>query len=221
MIQFSNEVIGEYFKTRSYLSIVKYATNWKKGADVKIEVVPMLKEYIVQATTPNTELNTKILNIFPDSIFSSLIEQSDDYKVIWCLGWIKKNIKYKSDKLIWKVDEYWQSPLETLQLKTGDCEDGAILLYVLCRFLGVSENKLKILCGTVTGGGHCFCAYTPSSYPWMFVFLDWCYNPNLNSIEDRPMFFINSNKIAGQDKAYQKMWFGFNEVDSYYEFNTL
>lgn len=36
--------------------------------------------------------------------------------------WINTHIQYKSDTF-----DYWQSPAETLQLRTGDCEDFALL----------------------------------------------------------------------------------------------
>jgi len=38
--------------------------------------------------------------------------------------WIYINIVYQADK-----KEYWQSPNETLELRTGDCEDFAILFW--------------------------------------------------------------------------------------------
>lgn len=51
-------------------------------------------------------------------------------------NWISNNIKYKSDWDQYGVDEFWQTPLETLKLKTGDCEDYAILGASMLRALG-------------------------------------------------------------------------------------
>jgi len=42
------------------------------------------------------------------------------------LYWIMKSVKYTPDLETWGGD-YWQTPKETWELKTGDCEDLAIL----------------------------------------------------------------------------------------------
>ncbi len=39
--------------------------------------------------------------------------------------WIHQNIKYKNDGK--RTDDFWQYPNETMKLRTGDCEDLAIL----------------------------------------------------------------------------------------------
>ena len=68
--------------------------------------------------------------------------------------WVHENIKYKPD-----ATNYWQSPEETLSLKTGDCEDLAILMIQLCKekldiegFLVVTYKQLpdKLSYHTVT-----------------------------------------------------------------------
>ncbi|HJX68828.1 MAG TPA: transglutaminase-like domain-containing protein, partial [Dehalococcoidia bacterium] len=50
--------------------------------------------------------------------------------------WVAANIDYVSDEEQWGVEEYWQTPEETLSLQTGDCEDFAILLCTLLRAFG-------------------------------------------------------------------------------------
>lgn len=46
--------------------------------------------------------------------------------------WVRNNIAYKSDGDV----DYWQSAEETLELRTGDCEDQAILLASIIGALG-------------------------------------------------------------------------------------
>jgi hypothetical protein len=48
-------------------------------------------------------------------------------------NWVKDNIIYKKE-----IGDYWQTPEETMQLKTGDCEDIAILI------IAITYNKTKI-----------------------------------------------------------------------------
>ena len=51
--------------------------------------------------------------------------------------------------------EYWQFPEETLKLKTGDCEDQAILLCTLLRANGYSPEDVKVVFGlTSSNAGH-------------------------------------------------------------------
>jgi hypothetical protein len=61
--------------------------------------------------------------------------------------YVARNINYKHDT----DDEYWQTPSETYTLKTGDCEDKAILLMHLMDRLGISTELAAIgyLTGTV------------------------------------------------------------------------
>src|SRR5690606_21007270 len=39
------------------------------------------------------------------------------------------NIRYTTDELIWKKSDYWATPLETLGVRAGDCEDYTIAKY--------------------------------------------------------------------------------------------
>jgi hypothetical protein len=71
--------------------------------------------------------------------------------------WVAANIEYKSDEEQWGVEEYWQTPEETLALYTGDCEDFAILLCTLLRAYGISEEQIYVAVGVDSDGyGHAF-----------------------------------------------------------------
>lgn len=75
-----------------------------------------------------------------------------DSVVLSVLKWAVMRFKYVSDDKVWKLSERWQTPTESLALMTGDCEDGAILMYTLCRKLGVPANQLLLFCGNVWDG---------------------------------------------------------------------
>lgn len=71
--------------------------------------------------------------------------------------WVSTNIEYKTDEEQWGVDEYWQTPQETLSLRTGDCEDFAILLCTLLRAYGIGEEQIYVAVGLDNDGyGHAF-----------------------------------------------------------------
>ena len=71
--------------------------------------------------------------------------------------WVAANIEYKSDEEQWGVEEYWQTPEETLALYTGDCEDFAILHCTLLRAYGIGEEQLYVAVGVDNDGyGHAF-----------------------------------------------------------------
>lgn len=71
--------------------------------------------------------------------------------------WVAYNIDYVSDEEQWGEADYWQTPEETLTLRTGDCEDFAILLCTLLRAYGIDENQVYVALGVDTEGyGHAF-----------------------------------------------------------------
>lgn len=152
-----------------------------------------------------------------DNIIQEIPTHSDyDKQVLSCLRWVRANITYKTDKSVWKVNEVWQTVEETLGLTTGDCEDGAILLYWLCRKKGVPSNRLMIFCGDVEGGGHCWLGYRSAKYPINFVFLDWCYWYNANDIPNRIFYLVDKQEIIGfVDDNYKELWFCFDENNGY------
>lgn len=60
--------------------------------------------------------------------------------------WVSTNIKYAYDSDVYGRD-YWQLPRETLQRRTGDCEDYGILLVSLLRTAGYSEDRVFVVLG--------------------------------------------------------------------------
>lgn len=147
-----------------------------------------------------------------------------DEQVNRCLRWVYDNIKYVGDIENWKMSEYWQTYAETLQLREGDCEDGAILMYVICRMKGVPASRLRLMAGSVVGGGHCWLAYRPNEYPLNWAFMDWCYWYTPANITQRPLFDVQGQVIRGYTLSrdmiigpydnYRTIWFAFNEDKS-------
>jgi predicted transglutaminase-like cysteine proteinase len=67
--------------------------------------------------------------------------------------WVAYTVNYKSDER----EDYWQSSEETLNLRTGDCEDFSILLCSLLRAYGIDAEQVFVVLGDDGyGEGHAF-----------------------------------------------------------------
>ena len=55
-----------------------------------------------------------------------------------------RNIRYMTDPQLWKQNDYWATPLETLGKGAGDCEDYAIAKYASLRKLGIPDSRLRL-----------------------------------------------------------------------------
>lgn len=126
--------------------------------------------------------------------------ESHDETALECLKWVMDNITYVGDKTK-GYPEFWQFPFETLYYKTGDCEDGAILLANLMQLKGIPYWKIRLNAGAVKGGGHAYLVYFCESLE-KWVILDWCYWPNKLQIKDR--------KEYSTEKNYGSVWFSWN-----------
>lgn len=65
------------------------------------------------------------------------------------LGWINRavnmSIKPASDWSQYGYADFWASPLQTLGSGAGDCEDYAIVKYVVLRELGIADDDLRLV----------------------------------------------------------------------------
>jgi len=68
---------------------------------------------------------------------------SDQEKINVLLAFVGSDaITYTYDSTAHGTDEYWQFPLETLYLKTGDCEDTSILFCAIAKEMGYTTALL-------------------------------------------------------------------------------
>jgi hypothetical protein len=110
-----------------------------------------------------------------------------------------------------------------------NCEDGAVLLYVLCAQLGVPEDRMFLWLGdsqhpqnSAITVGHCCLAYTPDNYPFQVAMLDWCYDfspKHITELSGRPLYSLHGNEVSYHgmtgENIYQRTWFIFNSKSSY------
>ena len=67
--------------------------------------------------------------------------------------WVSNQITYTSDSSKHGQSEYWQLPRETMNSRTGDCEDYAILTASLLRASGWKSDEVYVLVGTANENG--------------------------------------------------------------------
>lgn len=160
----------------------------------------------------NTLKNTKM-----DEIIKEIRFNKDDSNVIKCkkaLKWVNKNIRYEGDLKIWDANEKWQTPVETLEKRTGDCEDFSILLYSILSFSGVPDEQLRIVAGDVESfsdlspTGHCYVVWLSDEDGWEYV-LDACYHYEL-SYPMIEVYIVRKNYFYGQ-----REWFSFTASCAY------
>lgn len=54
------------------------------------------------------------------------------------------SVRYIKDSKNWKINDYWETPLEFLE-RNGDCEDYAIAKFISLRMLGIPDNAMRIV----------------------------------------------------------------------------
>jgi predicted transglutaminase-like cysteine proteinase len=64
-----------------------------------------------------------------------------------------RRILYKSDMEVYKVEDYWATPLEFMGHGAGDCEDFAIAKYMTLRILGIPNERLRLIYVRYQSGG--------------------------------------------------------------------
>jgi transglutaminase-like putative cysteine protease len=214
MVKFPDSAF-EYLEQNGLLSnIVYYVINHKNIRD-SIWLKPWIKNQVIDSE------NDLEIQAIVESILKDVKDKKNyDTIAIECLRYVQRRLRYVGDIVTQSTPEYWQTYRETLDTWRGDCEDGAILIYVLCRACGIPANRLILLAGDVQGGGHCWLAYKPSNQPWNLAFLDWCYWYDQTQLPQRKVFWIVNKKINGSDPRYFNMWWCFNENNTYIKFKS-
>lgn len=86
-----------------------------------------------------------------DGVIADIVSELDRYtvgltnlqKAMVVLAFVQDAIDYETDKNLYNQEEFWATPMESLFLGYGDCEDGAILFVSIASAMGID-------CGFVT-----------------------------------------------------------------------
>jgi predicted transglutaminase-like cysteine proteinase len=78
------------------------------------------------------------------ALLESAGKLSDKEKLKAVNDFFNQQIEFVDDSYLWKVNDYWATPLEVLAIGAGDCEDYSIAKYFTLLELGVSDSKMRI-----------------------------------------------------------------------------
>lgn len=102
---------------------------------------------------------------------------NDPIRDICTWGW--HHIRYVGDKDKNKVSDFWQTPQETFENRTGDCEDFSILYCYVLDMLHIEQHLVAVY--SPTKGGHGVCVTRLSSLrPYVHI-SNWGYKPTKTS----------------------------------------
>lgn len=123
-----------------------------------------------------------------------------------------KHIRYTDDTTLWKKSDYWATPLETLGVRAGDCEDFTIAKYLSLLQLGIPVDKLRLIYVKAQIGGtqsrtfqaHMVLGYyeTPNATPMIMDSLVDDIEPANQRTDLHPVFSFNSEGMwVGNQQA--------------------
>ena len=142
-----------------------------------------------------------------ESILGGIIVNDE---LAWrCQRWVCRNMTYVGDDAI-GCPEYWLFPAESLQMRRGDCEDGAILMASLMLNAGVDPWRVRVSASDVVGGGHAYVTYCRETDN-EFVVLDWCYEADQQiAPKDKPLLRDKASYYGGD-----RTWFSWNHLHAW------
>ena len=119
--------------------------NTKRSSDntLQYQARTLLNEDVVLAIDPRVfyEVNDNSLPI---------VSGSNDQKALKALKWVHDNVVYTSDSAQFKHAEEWLFAHETGKIRTGDCEDGAILIANIMLLSGIPYWRIRLNAGDVS-----------------------------------------------------------------------
>ena len=135
------------YTIRAQARLPNICSEWSAGKVVVIEQQALLRqpygqpEQMKRYITPNDPA----VKAAVDEILEQQLKVLTDFETL--RDWVAWHISYKLDQDMHGVSNYWQLPSETLKLRTGDCEDFAILLCSLLRAFGVPADQVYVAVG--------------------------------------------------------------------------
>lgn len=116
-----------------------------------------------------------------------------------------RHIQYSDDEPLWKKSDYWATPLETMGVRAGDCEDFTVAKYLSLLELGIPVEKLRLIYVKAQLGGtrgkifqaHMVLGYyaTPDAIPLIMDNLVDTIQPANQRPDLQPVFSFNSQGL--------------------------
>ena len=108
-------------------------------------------------------------------------------------------LTFIADTLLWRMNDYWASPLEFLGAGGGDCEDYSIAKYFSLLELGVPDERLRMVYvkALTYQQFHMVVAYypTPSAVPLILDNINGAIQPATQRRDLVPIFSFNGSQL--------------------------
>ena len=142
--------------------------------------------------------------------------QDDDARLMAVNQFYNLRIAFKSDIEVWGQEDYWATPLQSLNAGRGDCEDYVIAKYTTLLAMGVQRSRLRLVYVRARMGdvqpavAHMVLAYyaTPGAEPLILDNLRADVLPASQRSDLSPVFSFNSEGLwqgVGQASAGDPM----------------
>lgn len=133
-------------------------------------IIPLIVILMIILSGSITEAETTIERLVKKIVKE---REPDDVKVYKIERWVSQKIKYQGDKEQFNMDRL-TLPMETLQRRRGDCEDGAVLLMHMAVTAGVPRERIRLYAPIATRGGglHASVAYQREKDN-VWVWMEW------------------------------------------------
>lgn len=161
---YSTETVHNLLPSSGFTDSISFSVEYDQSKTVEIEAtsenVTAYWSYTVDAKLPRQpSWSVAKLFITPDeqyvqSAYKEIMSGIVFVHWIAIRDWVGRNIKYEDDYTSHGVNEFWQLGKETLESRTGDCEDFAILLCSLLRADGWSVDDVYVVIGQNDAGDY-------------------------------------------------------------------
>jgi predicted transglutaminase-like cysteine proteinase len=171
--------------------------------------------YGQQAFNDVQELN-RLISSVKSAPEAEKLRQVNDY--------FNQKISFVDDIDLWKQTDYWSTPLETIGIRAGDCEDFSIAKYMVLQLANVDNDKLRLTYvraelaydGRKSVRAHMVVSYysNPQAEPLILDNLDADILPagqrkDLNpifSFNKKGIYVGNSTKPKGEAESHLSRW---------------
>lgn len=113
---------------------------WPIQAGVGVDFLRLREHFLSSANNNNEALFNEwrgLVERNKGQPINATLKQVNDF--------FNKQIKFESDVQIWNKNDYWATPMQTLGIQRGDCEDYSIAKYFTLSAAGVPEERLRLM----------------------------------------------------------------------------
>jgi predicted transglutaminase-like cysteine proteinase len=79
-----------------------------------------------------------------NQLLVSLKNASEEQKLQSINDFFNRKLEFVDDIYLWKQSDYWATPLESIGMQAGDCEDFSIAKYTFLKVLNIPNDKLRL-----------------------------------------------------------------------------